>query len=370
MPLIRIRRYLYNLYRAQPVLIRRQAEFSLLVWVLLAGLLIARLTIRLSLQGPALDTACRTAGYVLLLGTSLWLLLKGNLTWHINILAIVCFAQCLVLFPSEISRQFFSLSLFSMMAFAVLSMRRYHRVVAFGIFPALATAKGVYELVRERGEPPFVVGVEDTVLTLLVFAASVPLVLFLIELVGREIRRTEALRGENRTLKREVGTDALTGAWSRRQFDKLTRQQIAQAERSGQPLALALLDIDKFKRVNDRFGHLTGDQVLSRTADAMIKVLRQGDLLVRWGGDEFVVIFPGAGAEVALGLGEKLVSAVANDPYLRQWKTGISVGVSVWRPGESAKEWLERADHAMYQAKSDGRVRVRVADNDGSLPPL
>jgi diguanylate cyclase (GGDEF)-like protein len=245
-----------------------------------------------------------------------------------------------------------------MMAFAVLAVRPYQKVAAFGLFPALTAAKVVYELIRPHSTASFAVSLEDTLLTVLVFAASIPLVLFLIALVSREVRRTEALRGENRTLKHEVGIDGLTGAWTRRQFGLLWQREKGAAKRSGQPLALAMIDLDRFKRVNDRWGHLTGDQVLSQTAESVQHVLRQGDSLIRWGGDEFVALCPGAGREVALALGAKLVEAVKTDARLMPWKQQISVGIAVWTPDESLETLLSRADQMLYQAKKDGRNRV------------
>ena len=358
MILVRLRRLISSAYRGQPPLVRRQAEFSLLVWGLLAGILVARLSIRLTLEGFTAFTALRVAGYGGLLAVSFWLLVRGQLAAHVNVLALTCFVQCALLFPSAVSREFFTLSLFSMMAFAVLAVRPYQKAAAFGLFPALTAAKGIFEIIRPHTAAPWNIGLEDTVLTLLVFAASIPLVLFLIDLIGREIRRTEALRGENRSLKHEVGIDGLTGAWTRRQFGLLWKKERGAAERTGFPLALAIIDLDRFKRVNDRWGHLTGDQVLSHTADSMLRVLRQGDSLIRWGGDEFVALCPGAGHEVALALGAKLVDAVKSDTHLKPWKQRISVGIAVWQRDESLEALIGRADKMLYQAKKGGRNRV------------
>jgi len=158
---------------------------------------------------------------------------------------------------------------------------------------------------------------------------------------------------------RQLATrDDLTQVHNRRHITELMRIEQTQHERSGSPLCLALLDIDFFKVVNDTFGHQAGDDVLRRFAQVTQQALRTSDLLGRWGGEEFVVVFPDtdiAQARVALQrvreqLKETDFSAIA--PELR---VTFSAGLVVIDPQEKVESAIERADQAMYRAKTNGR---------------
>jgi diguanylate cyclase (GGDEF)-like protein len=191
----------------------------------------------------------------------------------------------------------------------------------------------------------------------LVFAAAIPLVNLLINIVGREVRHSDTLVCVNQSLKREAGTDRLTGVWNRRALDRLFRRETGEARRTGRPLSVVLLDLDHFKAVNDQWGHQAGDQALVETVRTVASVLRQGDSLVRWGGDEFLVLCPGVGNPEAAALGDKIVQAVANNPQLALWNLGISAGIAVWSGTETIESLLARADSLLYLAKREGTTR-------------
>lgn len=165
---------------------------------------------------------------------------------------------------------------------------------------------------------------------------------------------------------RELATvDALTGAFNRRHFFEVAEAEVARSARYKRPLSVAMLDLDHFKAVNDRFGHHVGDEALQLVVGAARAQLRRQDVLGRYGGEEFAFVFPetpeGGAVEVlertraaveALGL----VSAGERVPL------SVSIGVVAWKDGERLDETLRRADDALYAAKAAGRNRVTVGE--------
>lgn len=150
-------------------------------------------------------------------------------------------------------------------------------------------------------------------------------------------------------------TDALTGLPNRRALDELLPQELERAAVSGSPLCLAVLDLDRFKAYNDTFGHPAGDTVLQEAGMRWPEALRAGDTLVRFGGEEFVVLLPGCDLAAARHLLDRLRLATP----LGQT---CSVGVAGWDGVETGPELVARADLAMYVAKNSGRDRVLVAE--------
>lgn len=153
-------------------------------------------------------------------------------------------------------------------------------------------------------------------------------------------------------------TDKLTGLANRQAFDLLIRQAMNDAKRNQTPLAVLMADIDHFKEVNDRFGHLVGDEVLKGVATALKNGLRESDSVSRWGGEEFLVILKACGSEQARHLAEKLRLAVSSAPLWAELEVGavsISLGVAELLPGDDMDALLGRADNALYEAKASGR---------------
>lgn len=194
------------------------------------------------------------------------------------------------------------------------------------------------------------------------------------ELEVRVRQRTEQLNETlsklelaNKELKELSATDPLTGVHNRRYLDDTLDVECKRANRSGQFLALILLDIDHFKPINDRYGHAVGDKCLRAVAEALKQVVkRPGDLLARYGGEEFVFVLPNTDEAQALKVAEKCRLAVASLKIEHQNQVlslTISAGVSATIPaGEKAAEFLLReADRALYKAKDEGRNRIVAA---------
>lgn len=158
-------------------------------------------------------------------------------------------------------------------------------------------------------------------------------------------------------LEQLVHMDPLTGAYNRRHLNAALAREMSRAERMQTPLALALIDLDHFKAYNDRHGHSAGDALLTDMVAAWQQNLRPTDSLVRFGGEEFIVLFPDTDAEACLAVVERLREHI---PHNQRCSTGIAV----YHPGESADDLLQRADQALYRAKDDGRDRAMIAPDD------
>ena len=150
-------------------------------------------------------------------------------------------------------------------------------------------------------------------------------------------------------------TDTLTGLANRRGIDQHMRREVARVLRHGYRLSFVLLDIDHFKKVNDRFGHGMGDEVLRRVADTMSRTLRASDLAARWGGEEFLVVLTDTGLEGARMCAERIRAAVEALSLPRVSHVTISAGVAELTSGEDLSVALLRADEMLYKAKASGR---------------
>jgi diguanylate cyclase (GGDEF)-like protein len=183
--------------------------------------------------------------------------------------------------------------------------------------------------------------------------------------IVRFISTTIALDIENVRLHRVAVTDPLTGAFNREFLHQRLPAEIEAAIDRDRPLSVALVDVDHFKHVNDQYGHGVGDVVLAEVARRLRGAIRGGDLLVRYGGEEFLAVLPKADAGRAWEVGERMRQRVCE----RAFDVGdglalllrISVGIAQWRMGETMPDLIERADVAMYGAKQRGRNRVEVA---------
>ncbi|MDH4413588.1 MAG: PleD family two-component system response regulator [Rhizobium sp.] len=193
------------------------------------------------------------------------------------------------------------------------------------------------------------------------------------ELIARaltQIRRkryNDRLRNSVRQTIELAVTDGLTGLHNRRYLDTHLRTLFARAKVRGRPLTLCITDIDRFKQVNDVYGHDAGDEVLKEFAGRIRATVRGADLACRFGGEEFVVVMPDTPAEMAAAVAERLRGMIEARPFqLRSGETPLmltaSMGIATIGPGiETPEQLLKQADRALYEAKNSGRNRVVAA---------
>jgi diguanylate cyclase (GGDEF)-like protein len=154
--------------------------------------------------------------------------------------------------------------------------------------------------------------------------------------------------------------DQLTEIYNRHSFFELAHVEVEKNNRSNQPLAVAIFDIDHFKMVNDRFGHHVGDQVLRELAQIIKASIRSYDIFARLGGEEFILLMPETNQKVALLVMERIRVMVLNHSFQTAEKITISIGLTEKKQNESLDATIVRADTAMYTAKGNGRNRTEL----------
>jgi diguanylate cyclase (GGDEF)-like protein/PAS domain S-box-containing protein len=191
-----------------------------------------------------------------------------------------------------------------------------------------------------------------------------PVMLYGIRDVTAQKHYADALRQSGEQMRVLAETDALTGLPNRRRALEQARLEIERAARYGRPLSLAMLDMDHFKAINDRHGHLVGDEALRRVAATVRRELRAQDHVGRYGGEELIFIFPESPLEAARPVVERIRAAVATLELPGEGGGAVpltlSGGVVQWRKGESVDDAIRRADAALYTAKAGGRNRIVV----------
>ncbi len=255
------------------------------------------------------------------------------------------------------------------MLFAALAFDT-RRLVWMGAYHVLMYVLVILALIQWAPER-----INPTVEITVVFAYSV--VLLLIALLGSFIAGLRVkLRDRNRDLRNALNEleklatlDPLTRLPNRRAVMERLAQESSRADRRGpmqHSLCVCMADVDRFKQINDKYGHQTGDAVLRAVSDALQRTLRQGDFVGRFGGEEFLLMFPESTQESAAIAAERVRHAIAElrIPELsEEQRVTASLGVAVHAPGDSVQKTLRRADHALYAAKEAGRNRVVVADD-------
>ena len=155
--------------------------------------------------------------------------------------------------------------------------------------------------------------------------------------------------------------DSLTGAGNRRLLDERLSETIRRFERIETPMSLLLLDLDRFKEINDSAGHAAGDALLVRVTEVVRARIRSTDMLFRYGGDEFIVFADGSDLATAASLAEDIRALVEADLSISGWQLSISLGVAEYSRGEDQAAWIARADRALFESKRQGRNRVELS---------
>ncbi|MDD2366537.1 MAG: diguanylate cyclase [Desulfuromonadaceae bacterium] len=185
--------------------------------------------------------------------------------------------------------------------------------------------------------------------------------------VGRRIvslhhtlsEKIRLLQEANATISHLAATDELTTLYNRRYFNENLTKSISAAKRYKFPLSLVMVDIDKFKAVNDTYGHSSGDTVLKAFADILRSLARTEDVSARWGGEEFIILLTHTARDGAAVMAERVRSKMASECLrVTSIPVTVSLGVVEWGDGEDPELLIKRADKALYRAKDEGRNRV------------
>jgi diguanylate cyclase (GGDEF)-like protein len=215
-------------------------------------------------------------------------------------------------------------------------------------------------------EPTHLLAIHQTILWEMVNAShefSKNLLVVLSERVRSHNNFIAESFGDLRKFERHARTDALTGLNNRHAMEEAFPREIARCVQSESPVSLIMIDVDRFKSFNDKFGHVAGDRALSAVAHVLQKQFRPRDLLVRYGGDEFSVLLPGVKVKEAMVIADRVRSAVSGTTgaigdSLIQVPVKISLGVAELEANGTFESLLCAADDALYRAKNAGRDTV------------
>lgn len=281
----------------------------------------------------------------------------------VAIAGLICSETLVIMWdPSPLVSNYFFVSIMNWfpLAYVIALFMLDHRHspwAAGALFLIIAVFSGIH-LMRQASVNPDDLGLLSNMLVshLVLLACLGGLVKF-----KQAIMKVDA---HSKLLVRQASTDPMTGLANRRYgLDRI--QQAASGHSDDEPSTIMLCDIDYFKEINDAFGHEAGDGVVSFVATILRNSTRDVDTVVRWGGDEFLIVVPGAGAVSTSEMAERLRARVADMPIIRDENATISlslsIGIAEMADGEPIEAWIKRADAALYQAKAAGRNRCVVA---------
>jgi len=169
-----------------------------------------------------------------------------------------------------------------------------------------------------------------------------------------------SIEKERKLFEKAAETDALTGIANRLRFNSMLSQQIALSKRYENPFSVILFDIDDFKRVNDTYGHIVGDEVLVSLTKHVSKMIRESDIFARWGGEEFAIILPRTKEHEAYELAEKIREEIITMHFGEGFKLSCSFGVKAYHDSVGKESFMQEVDVLLYKAKRDGKNRVCV----------
>jgi len=195
----------------------------------------------------------------------------------------------------------------------------------------------------------------DLLPTIIACTVLVLALILWIVMLKREIKKRKELEIE---LKRLSIIDSLTGIFNRYKLDTSLKQQISFARRHKTPLSLIFCDIDNFKRINDKYGHTKGDEVLKKITSIIKRNIREYDIFGRWGGEEFIIILPNTSLQDAIHVAEKLKFKIENHNFGIDEKLTCSFGVTQLKKIDTSDSFLGRADQLMYEAKKRGKNTI------------
>jgi len=183
----------------------------------------------------------------------------------------------------------------------------------------------------------------------------------IIEIAGSSIDITEKKKYQkkieemNLELKKTIMTDSLTKLYNRRRFDEILSEQLSLASEKKLPFVIIIGDIDNFKRINDEFGHLTGDKVLIELSNLLKQNIPSSGFLARWGGEEFSILIKNTNINDSQEFIQLLLNQISNNNFTNSIKLTMSFGLSIYKKDDSSETIINRADKALYKSKKNGK---------------
>jgi len=196
------------------------------------------------------------------------------------------------------------------------------------------------------------------ILTLLLIFSG--LVLILISVIIYQYFEIKKRKQFELKLIKTATIDSLTGLFNRKHIDYMLQKEVEEAKRYATPLSIIFCDIDHFKRINDKYGHQVGDDVLKELSAVMRRELRKSDIIGRWGGEEFLIILPNTHLKEALNVAKKLQNAIREHTFATIGHLTCSFGVTEFKKEDSIYKLMIRVDQALYEAKNTGRDKIVV----------
>lgn len=363
--------------RRQAIRMRRflMAAASYALWVILSLLLYSAGFLRVShatVPWLIVGLVACNLGFFFLIRSGLNLRFREPSMTQAQILVAMLWVLSLMFMAAESRGVMITVYLICML-FGVfrLAIRQFAHVAVFGLVGYLGVVILENLLYPERTDYT-----REVINILVLFAALVWVVIFGSYIGGlrQTLRERNAeLRGAVREFSQMALHDPLTDSFNRRYIMQSLHDEKVRADRTGSGFAVAILDLDHFKKINDRFGHLTGDNVLKSFARlireqlAAMRERGEGDGLesfARFGGEEFILVMPHTPLDEAQRRCEILRQATFDASFDDVFRITVSIGIAEYRPTERFEDALRRADHAMYRAKDSGRNRVEVYDEE------
>ena len=174
----------------------------------------------------------------------------------------------------------------------------------------------------------------------------------------KRFKELMSMMDESVSLLYEAAThDEKTGLYNNKFLENMLNMEIEKAKRAQEKLSVCMIDIDFFKKINDKHGHMKADELLEKLADVLMKQIRKSDIAARFGGEEFFVLLPETDLNKAKRFAARLKTAIKSDSMLTKYNLTVSGGITEYRKGDTKKRLKERVDKALYQAKKQGRNR-------------
>lgn len=329
--------------------LQKKSEYTyIFLWMILSVMVLILMTEMIT-EGFSSVKLLITSGFILYFSLLFLLVRKGYLERAVNLLIFAGTARCLQIFFYQYAIQYYLTSILIIFSIAVVHVKKYQRAIVYIIVAGSWILKIIAVYNNSASDSMFEESlINQTLYSTWILLVTIIVVEFIVVLVDREIY-------EAKELKELADTDSLTGIRNRRSFRRSLENKV--------DYCLLLLDIDYFKKINDNFGHAKGDEVLQTITTIIQEIIRDKDLLFRWGGEEFLIILPDVDLQLSLQIAERIRQGIELRDFGEGIRVSASIGSAKYIPDESIEDLTKRADDALYLAKKNGRNRIESEES-------